>query len=329
MIRKNNSNNMMPVAIIFVVVALLTLLSIFNAIEDLMSDNLNAKKMVISSGWDLSINDVGYKDVDLNNFKFRALKVGDKITLSINGISSDIEATVLLLKFKNVAIEVKQNGETLYVYGMNLYKEGKLTGSGFHRVNLHGLKETDTIEIDLLVTEKDAFSAIVPPEIRDGKTISYEITQDLLIPEAISHFFVVFAVCLIFVTVILAVMNAVEPIYLFKIFCIAVFSVAAGFWVFTSSNVVAFVTTNYSKKTFMEYFSLYLMPLIILSYQIDSNMKNVVGERREKVYSALWLADAVFIFYAVANHIMRQHSIVGYLIADHIISTVILLYIMI
>ena len=314
---------------VFVVVAFFAILGIVVNAEGLLSKNEVGDRVVLNDDWDLSINDTEIGEVDLDKYSFEGLERGDEIKLCTSGISTHIQATVLLLTLKNCAVTVRQNDEIVYSYGVDLYKEGKITGSGYHRINLHSLGKEDLIEIDLIVSEKNAFASLTAPEIRDGRTISYEMTEELMIPGVLSNFFIVFGLCLILVTVFLAIVNAMERMYLFKIYCIALFSVSAGFWIFTSSNIAMFYSVNYSDKTFIEYISLFFMPLAILSYQIDSNLREKAGIVRYRLYEILWIADAAFFVFSIVCHLTGTLSIVRFLFYDHIISTILLLFIMV
>ncbi len=325
----NRENNKISVLtkVFFMGMGIITLFFVLLSTGELLSRNAPGKRVVLNDKWDVTINGDVHRNIDLESFRFVDLKRGDDIRLRTKGISTDIQATVLLLSIKNCAVTVRQNGETVYAYGMELYQSRRMTGSGYHRVNLYDLNEKDTVEIELTVGDDNAFSAIASPEIRDGKTISYEMTEELLVPGALANFFVVFGISLVFVALFLAFINALDAVYLFKIFCIALFSICAGFWIFTASGTACFYTTNYSGKSFVEYFSLFAMPLLILGYQMDSNLIAPVSKLRKRIYLGLWMFDALFIIIVYFNHVMRIANIVRFLMADHIISTVVLVMI--
>ncbi|XME01468.1 GGDEF domain-containing protein [Lachnospiraceae bacterium C1.1] len=316
-------------ALFIIIISILTLICLFLCIKLFLNGNTPNNKLVLYDGWELRINDEVYENVNLNDFKFRGIKDGDIITLRKTGIKSSIEANVLLLMIKNSTVSVRQNGETVYSYGLEQHKEGRLVGSGYHRANLHNLDEDDLIEIELIVDEKDAFSSFDPPEIRDGKTISYEMSKELLLPSLLGNFFFVFGVCIIFISLLFSAVCKLYMTDLLKIFCIALFSLCAGFWIFTSSNASTFVTVNYSVKTFLEYFSLYLMPLVVLAYQFDANLISVSSNIRKRSYILLWLADLAFITGVFVCYMSGKISVVQFLIPDHIISAIILVFIIV
>ena len=323
-----NRKTSISVKVFFLIAGIIVLLVAFMAISELLSRTAMGNKVILNDKWDVTINGREYKDVNLDKFRFVDLKRGDGISLKTTGISTDIQATVMLMMIKNCAVMVKHNDEIAYGYGMDLYKSRALTGSGYHRVNLHDLKESDTIEIGLVVGEDNAFSSMDPPEIRDGKTISYEMTEELLLPGALGNFFVIFGVSLVFIAAFLAAVGSMNALYLFKMLCIAIFSLCGGFWVFTASEMACFYTTNDSGKSFVEYLALYMMPLAILGYQIDSNLTEQVPKLRKRLYLIVCSFDALFILFVYINHVLRIHSIVRYLMTDHIISTFILVMIM-
>lgn len=327
--KRKGDKNFRTSALLFAMVGIITLACLLFCMRLFISDYDPNNKVILNDGWEVQINDSLYEDVDLREFKFRNLKDGDMVTLRKTGVKTDIEATVLLMLIKNSVVTVRKDGEIFYSYGREQYARGDLVGSGYHRANLHNLTEDSIIEIELIVDEKNAFSSLHSPEIRDGKTISYEMAEELMIPSFLSYFFLIFGICIIFITMLLGIFCVVDIVDLLKIFCIALFSLCSGFWVYTSSNSSSFITTNYSVKTFIEYFSLYMMPLVVLTYQFEANIIKANARIRKNLYIALWLVDMIFIINVLGCYISRKRSIVQFLFADHMISSLMLIFIIV
>lgn len=239
-------------------------------------------KIVLNKGWTVRINNEIFEDVDLSSFKFPVTNKGDFIVVAANMPKSIPDNVTMRVHMIHSVTEVYLDNDLLYEFGKEDYREGKLIGYGTRFVSIPDESRGKTLKITMFVTENNAFTTITPPEIYNESDCFVVFFWERIIPLVVSITLVVIGLCISLVTFALYF----KSYSMEKLFCIGIFSLCIGCWTICSYNLDYLFTGNLVVKTYLEFFSLYLIPFPLLMY-----FRKDVEERKEKIES--------FVFYAL------------------------------
>ena len=233
-------------------------------------------------GWNIQINDDIYQSVNLSDFKFPVTRRGDWVSIW-GQLPADLpDHVVMRINMVHCATRVVLNDEVLYDYGWEDYEQGKMLGAGTRFFSLPDGSAEGNLKIIMFVTENNAFSSLQYPEIYEevsGYTTYY---GRYVVPFVVSITLIVAGLCIALVTFVLYF----KSYYMERLFSIGIFALCIGCWTLCSYNLDHFFTDNLTLKSYIEYFSLYLLPFPILMY-----FRQEV-EKRDKAWEC-------FFFYAL------------------------------
>lgn len=256
--------------------------------------------ITLDDHWDVDINDTHYSNVTLSDFTFPMTQKGDIIVLS-RKLNEAFSGRNPIIKFNSVHVKVDAylNGHPVYTYGGNEFFHGKLVGYGTQYISLPSSYNSKPFKLILSVTEDDAFNGIEPPELGNGETLLQESISDNRFLLATALFLIVFGLIVAAVTAVLSFRNLVFS----RLFCISLFSFLIGCWTLCNNNLIIFFASDLRVKAYLEYISLYAMPLPLLCYFYPEAHHKVRPKYITVIYQCLIVAQTAFFLFALITQL--------------------------
>lgn len=122
--------------------------------------------------WHIEINDTVYEDVTLDGFLFPAVNKGDVVKMyCVLPYKNRIQNPILRLYTIHSDVEVWYNNMMIYEYEKDLREEGKMVGYGYHFIHIPLGYQYSMITIVMHITENDAFSNFMIPDICNSDVV--------------------------------------------------------------------------------------------------------------------------------------------------------------
>lgn len=250
-------------------------------------------------GWTVDINDEHFEDVALMDFGFATLNKGDHVEMSKMLHVSKMDAPTINLYAIHSVLTVRLDGITIYRYGQDLAKKGKMLGYGYHRINLPQDYAGKLLEVSMDITEDDAFSTLDVPVIYNGRTMFRDYIFQTRIPFFLNLFLIMFG----FIMALISITLMFRERRFFKLFCTGMFALCVGCWSFVSYNLSFVLTDNLLFKTYMEYHALYVGPIFIFLYFKDEG--TCYGKIRKAFYYIILTIESVFLIVGFSLQIIN------------------------
>ena len=256
--------------------------------------------ITLDDHWDVDINDTHYANVTLSDFTFPLTQKGDIIVLS-RKLNEAFSGRNPIIKFNSVHAKVDAylNGHPVYTYGGNEFFHGNLAGYGTQYISLPSSYNGKSFKLILSVAENDAFNGIDTPELGNGEILLQESISNNRFLLATALFLIVFGLIAASVTSVLSFRNLV----FLRLFCISLFSFLIGCWTLCNNNLIIYFASDLRIKAYLEYISLYAMPLPLLCYFYPEAHQKVRPKYITVIYQCLLTAQAAFFLFAVVTQL--------------------------
>lgn len=284
--------------LIFTVFMLATIMAVTSA------DSIDSHDIEIDDGWEVNINGRQYTNVTLSEFRFGMCNRGDMVILKhVVPRYDTVEQPTLVMYSIHSAVKVALDNEVIYQYGQKRYAAGKMLGYGRHFVPLEQNAMSKWLTAEFKVSEDNAFDGVQPMTISDGNTI---ITRDISgkrINLATSLFLMIFGV----IIMILSMIMIRRSVNFVQTFSIAMFSFLIGCWTLCNSDLIEYMSSDLLVKAYVEYLSLYMLPLPFTYYFRDR-----IDERDTPKWlkGFFWLIITLEILFVGAAIILQLTNIV-------------------
>lgn len=244
--------------VLFVFAMLLVVLAYMAA-----NRNRNYKDIrVLSTGWDIKINDELNENVNLEEFSFPIAGKGEWIVM-YNKLPEDMgNGRSLRIQMVYSVTKVYVDGVQIFEYGTDLYERGALLGYGTRFIALPEDSAGKNIRITMFVTEDSAFSNINSPEIYNADDAYMVFYGNRMVPFLVSVTLLVVGFCITIVTFCLYF----RSYSMNRLFSIGVFSLCVGLWALCSYSLDYIFVSKLEVKACLEFFALYLIPFPALLY---------------------------------------------------------------
>lgn len=236
----------------------------------ILTNNPSKDKMPlpVTENCTVEINDVVYSGINLSNFSFDVLNRGDTVTIKATLPDKQISHPVLLLTTVHTTVDIFLDGESIYSYGQDLKAKNKMVGYGFNFVKLPEHYEGKSLVILLEVCEDDAFSSIDPITLQPASDVDMNLLRGKVLPTIIEVFlfYLGFTIC----TVLFFIWEGKTDN--FSLFWIGVLSMIMSFYLLCNSKVIQLLVQDIKTLSYLEYISLYLLPIPILCFYYYINV---------------------------------------------------------
>lgn len=307
---------------------------IFYALASVIITIINADKLItkdytaisqytdLDNLWNITINDELYSNISLKDFRFNTVSKGDIILMQRQLPDSwQFVESALRIRIKQAALEVFIDGQLIYEYGYNRYREGKTVGTGYQFIDFPDSYKGKTLVIKLLVTEDNVFSKIGPVRIYNWKDAYRTVITENRIPLFLGCFLLVFGLVTGVITII---MLAVSTRFL-KIFCVSMFSICMGLWTLCYYDIVLVFSIPLYAISLLEYVSLYLLPIPMTVYMYN-DVLSLENKFLKALYWPLLTIQVIFIAIAMVLHTADILHLAATLQYMHIIIVCSLVY---
>lgn len=271
--------------------------------------------------WDIIVREEVYENVSLSELKFDMANRGDKIVMT--RVMPEEKMKYPVLEFYNIHsdIVVELDGKAIYTYGCEDYEQGKIVGYGYHFIPLSDDYMGKKLTITMRISENAAFTTIEIPCIANSYYLGRDFVSERRLALTIDLFLMLFGVCL----AIIGALFMFKHDKMFRLMCIALFSVCIGVWSLCSYDMITIFTYNLQRKAYLEFMALYLAPLFLFAYFGNDAFKTK-SKVRTNIYILILALYALFICAVFISQIANIAHFAQWLKVMHILAIVMALY---
>ena len=290
--KKNKIAIFLRIILIAVIISCVVTPIYFETSPDRLKD---VDEQVLDDGFDVDINGTIYEDVSLSTFSAGMQNKGDVVTLTyVFPGDTHISNPVLKLYSIHSLVDVYLDGVLYYSYGYDRYAEGKLVGYGNNFIELPYNYAGMTMTVVYTVVENNAFEGIPAMYIWNGFHSFIHAFSSARLALALSMFLMIFGVVFIIVSLFMLAQNREFN----RVFCIAIFSFFIGVWTLCNNDTITFFTDDLYIKVFLEYMSLYAIP-IPFTYYFEGRISRANVKKPVKIiYWAMFIEQIILFIVA-------------------------------
>lgn len=308
--------NLRQKIISFIVMFLITVTTIAVFMSMTAAKRVDSDEIELDDGWSVTINGKEYDNVTLSKFRFKMCNRGDVLTLRHIVPRYDIISLPTLEVYTtHSAIKVYLDDEVIYTYGQRLYDENKLLGYGEHFVSMPYGANSKWLTVEMTVSEDNVFNGVKAMKLLDGNSAMVKDLSGKRVNLSIAMFLIVFGV----IIMVLSMLMLRRAVNFVQTFCIALFSFLIGCWTLCNNDLIEYFTTDLLMKSYLEYYSLYILPLP-LTYYFRDKIDVRSNPKWLKVY--FWWIIAAEIVYIASAVILQEANLVHLpqiLVGSHIL----------
>lgn len=283
----------------------------------------NSVTYSLDDHWTVHINDTVYEDVSLSSFKFDMPKRGDVVYFYSTLPEEEVVSPLLKFFTTHGAIEVSVDGKEIFRHGHESYEQGVTTGYGDLLIPLPADYMGKQLAFRLIVGETNSFSFFETPTISSQNTYYRDTTITYRAILACNLFLYVFGYFLLVVSIFFLFKN----LSFYKLACVAMFSICVATWSICNYDLITLFTYDMRVKTWNEFGSLYMSPLLIFTYFAQDALCR--GNKFRKI--AYIVLEAIFALFVVVTYTLQFTHILhfpGVLTYCHILVGIGLLYLL-
>lgn len=308
--------NLRQKIISFIVMFLITVTTIAVFMSMTSAKRVDSDEIELDDGWSVTINGKEYDNVTLSKFRFKMCNRGDVLTLRHIVPRYDIISLPTLKVYTTHSeIKVYLDDEVIYTYGQRLYDENKLLGYGEHFVSMPYGANSKWLTVEMTVSEDNVFNGVKAMKLLDGNSAMVKDLSGKRVNLSIAMFLIVFGV----IIMVLSMLMLRRAVNFVQTFCIALFSFLIGCWTLCNNDLIEYFTTDLLMKSYLEYYSLYILPLP-LTYYFRDKIDVRSNPKWLKVY--FWGIIAAEIVYIASAVILQEANLVHLpqiLVGSHIL----------
>lgn len=278
----------------------------------------------LDKGWDIFVHGRTYTDVSLGETLFGMCNKGDAVTLETRLPESSIPNPILKCFSVHSAVSVQIDGEEIYSYGDELYRNGELLGYGWHYIALPADYAGKLLTVEMRVSENDAFEGIPAMYIVEGGKLMQRELSLSRFSLTISLFLMLFGILGMLFSLVMYMRSSSFG----KTFCIMLFSFIIGLWTFCNSSLIQLFTMDLQVKTYLEYISFYALDIPLMWYFSDYIKGRHCTKLFRILYVALLTTEMCFFVAVMALQAANLVHFPAFVMAQHILLLLTLLYIL-
>ncbi len=298
--------------------ALLSVLALTLIVMTLLvlgTSKLNARNrfglVQLDDGWTLIRGNVSMALESVASASIGIANRGDVLVLKRTLPNSAISPATISFRTILSSVKVFIDGEQLYSFGDRHIAAGWMLPKMENYVQLPDNYQGKELTIEITVWENNAFSGLSPVYFGNYNYIKNLLVQTRRLPIVIG----IYLCHLGFMLLILAPFLAFAKHHDYSIFLSAVVSVFMGVYILCYNDVFWYISDSPSFYTFVEYFSLFLIPAAILGFIITG------GYSRFKVIGIILLIlNVCFVAITTVLHIANVVHICHFISLYHIIA---------
>ncbi len=220
----------------------------------------------LDTGWTITRGDNSWY---LRSVKQASIGIANRMdVITLKNRMPDSSLSPATISFRTIlsSVKVYLEDDLIYTYGDDHVQAGRMLPKMEHFVQLPDGYQGKDITIELTAWENNAFSGLSPIYFGNYNDIKNQLIQTRRISTAIG----VYLCHLGFMLLILAPFLALADNHDFSIFFSAVTSVMMGVYILCYNDIFWYLADSPSFYTFVEYFTLFMIPASILGFIITA-----------------------------------------------------------
>lgn len=303
------------VALLSVLAVLLASLSLLFIGTPIFNTPNQFELVQLDNGWTISRDNESWDPDSLTNPRRStgAINKGDVIRLKHILPDSHLNPTTISFKTTLSSVKVFVEDSLIYSFGDEYVESGRMLPKMHNFVQLPSGFQGKELVIEITSQEDDSFSGFSPVYIGGYNDIRNTLVQQKRLPMAIGIY-----LCLLgFMLMILAPFVAFSQNHDFSIFLSATTSLFMGLYILCYNDVFFFIADNPSLYTFIEYFSLFIIPASIMGFILTA------GQTRYYLQGIILLAfNLVFVIATTILHALNVLHICHFVPFLHFLAIV-------
>lgn len=267
----------------------------------------------LNEGWIVTHNGRDISGERLDRTRFSDVRIKDTATLETALPEENIPGAALFFRTLQSAVEVELDGEIIYSYGQDLHEEGRMLKRGLCMANLPAGYEGKTVIIRFMATEPGAFSGLAPVRFGNENDLIRKYIEECRLALFFGIFLVVYAILQLLWMPYLLIRESASARPLFS----ALISLLSGLYILGYYHLFELITNRQSASTFIEYGSLYLLPLVLSAY-----LWTLMSGRLRRFYFYCMMTDIALFLFACTLHAMGLAHLTLFLPIVYIVAFV-------
>ena len=289
--------------ILFTVIAFAFLVLFFVFFANLSKRGLDNDQLHFDEGWSVTYGGSTSNNVNIAEYKIpEDVKIGDTLVYKKLLNIDVLPLSTLRFRTFHSAVSVYLDDQPIYSYGHDLYKQGRLVGSGFHFINLPENVDRRTITIKQIVAETAA--ALTSTSV---KVLHNNIVSDFFSRHALAAgsgiFLCLFSVLSVFVGFIALAYSR----SFYRLILIGFISFLMGLWTMCYMRVIQMFSMDFAFNTLLEYISLYLVPIPMCLLLINMRWGRLARWKMNGLWAFLAVAVLFFVVSTVSHALNFAH----------------------
>lgn len=262
-------------------------------------------KVRLDTGWSIKLNNEELEMTgSLDDFHMPVTNKGDFVELKTI-LPDNLEDRVAISTYPvHSVLKVYVDDELIFENGEDRYERGLMIGYGHQFIPLPDDASGKEIKITLFVTEDNAFSNIVAPEIYKETSLMIDYIQERYIPLVAALGLIAAGACITCV----AFISCFKFKEMERLLGIGAFALLIGSWSLCNYDLALIYTREIAAKSLLEYLSLYMVMVPLFVYFMD-DVRNHKQKWLKLIYECLFAFQLIFLAVVV---LLQGHNIVHF-----------------
>lgn len=296
---------------IFIFLALVFSIFIYSFNGTWINESFKYDIMVLDN-WSITINGTSYSDAYNSDYNIPVATIGDIIILENTIPTLDsISSMVLTYETDLSATELYIDDELVYSYGMDILEKGDIVPNMFNNYPIDSTYSGKKIKIFIYPSRYNAFSGFNDVKIGNSHELTLSFMQNMRFPLFSGIFLMVFGVILRILSPYLFFFHQKD----FRLLTTSYFSSCMGLYILSYNKIFILLCPKPFINTYLEYISLYLIPISILSY-----LFSLKETRYRKIFGLFFIVDLFLFVIIVILHFLHINNFTSYTQTFHIIA---------
>ena len=300
---------LIPITMIFIILLLMGFNSSF------LDARVQYGYYNITEGWDIVNENSGLSFENASLWDINIGRAGNykPVTMKNTIPKVRIPSSALIFRTYYCSVEVYIGGELKYTYAKDIMEKGLMCPKHYNVVPITGDCLGKELEIVLIPNEEYSFSGLSPVYYGNIEDVYRSIIAGKRLPLLIGTVLCIFGFSMFITSLYMLVYHKGSVALIFA----ANISFDMGTYILDFNDLYHFISDADSFYTFIEYFSLYFIPISIVVFLIASNTSF-----RNWVFYLFAAVNVTFVAYTSIVHLLNIDHICNYLTGVHIIGLV-------
>lgn len=208
------------------------------------------------------LNNSFKETVNLQEFSFPLVGKNDQITLTTTLSDTKLPNAAIVLELYHSTLEVYVDNNLIYEYGHSLQEKNQVLGHGFFRISLPENYIGKELKIITAFTEDNCYTTFPNISLMNLNDSYFYTISDNILTLLVSMTLLLLG----FIAIIVALTRKEEGDELKTLLYISLFAIYISIWMLCNSKLIFLIIDNFQLISVLEYYSLYLAPVLVLLY---------------------------------------------------------------